>query len=159
MGAVLRYDHYIVLGVPRDAGAAAIKQAFRARVKQWHPDRNPDPRAAVVFNVVHEAYRVLSNEELRRNYDDRLRHYRPAGATTPGPVPHAQRPAGDPEARLPVNRFAFIGLHLTGLLFGSLLVLCILAGITYLDWPGYFLVFSLPGVAIIPDSIAGLRVK
>jgi hypothetical protein len=58
-----------------------------------------------------------------------------------------------------VNRFAFIGLHLTGLLFGSLLVLWILAGITYLDWPGYFLVFSLPGVAIIPDSIAGLRVK
>ena len=49
----LRYDHYKVLSVPRDATHERIKRAYRERVKDWHPDRNPSPRAAAVFQAVH----------------------------------------------------------------------------------------------------------
>ena len=72
MGALLRYDHYIVLGVPRDAGAAAIKQAFRARVKQWHPDRNlgREAEAHAAFQQIRDAYAILSDAEQRQIYDE-----------------------------------------------------------------------------------------
>jgi len=32
-------------------------------------------------------------------------------------------------------------------------------GCLFLDWPAYTLLFLLPGLAVIPDSIAGLRAK
>ena len=161
MATPLRYDHYIVLGVARDAGRSEIKRAYRERVKLWHPDRNHSPKAAEVFGAVHEAYRVLSEPTLREAYDQRLQGYRSASAQPANEtVPHHRpRTRVDREADLPVNRFAFIGLHVTGLLFGTALILGILTGIVFFSWPSYFIVFCAPGVAVLPDSIAGLRVK
>jgi hypothetical protein len=161
MAAPLRYDHYIVLGLARDAGRSEIKRVYRERVKLWHPDRNQSPQAAEVFNAVHEAYRVLSEPTLRAAYDQRLQRYRPAsGQPSDQPVPPVRRRAHrDRDADLPVNRFAFIGLHVTGLVFGVMLVLGILTGIVFFSWPSYFILFCAPGMAVIPDSIAGLRVK
>lgn len=34
-------DYYEVLGVGRDADDAAIKKAYRALAKKYHPDMNP----------------------------------------------------------------------------------------------------------------------
>lgn len=164
MEQTLRYDHYKVLGVPRDADAHAIKRAYRERVKQWHPDRNGSSQAAEVFHALHEAYSVLSDAASRAAYDERLRFYRRASHATP-----PQRTAFNTHRRhMPVEdlrpakgseRLAFKGLHLTGLLFGSLLVLGICIGCGFLDWPAYTLFFTLPGLAILPDSIAGLRMR
>ena len=56
-------------------------------------------------------------------------------------------------------RFAFVGLHLTGLLFGLGVVGGITTGCAVEGWPAHMLVFTLPGIAVIPDSIAGLRMK
>lgn len=36
---------------------------------KYHPDRNPDPKAAEEFKKISEAYAVLSNEEKRKVYD------------------------------------------------------------------------------------------
>ncbi len=58
-----------------------------------------------------------------------------------------------------MNRFAFIGLHVTGLCFGVALVSGILIGVTFLEWPYFTLVFCLPGLAVLPDSIEGIRMK
>lgn len=160
MEHTLRYDHYKVLSVPRDATPERIKRAYRERVKDWHPDRNPSPRAADVFQAVHEAYLVLSDAEQRQRYDERLQFYRqavPPTAPDPRHRPHHSVRYEPEEPDRPVHRFAFYGLHLTGLLFGIALVLGILIGITFLGWPLYMLFFAVPGLAVIPDSWEGLR--
>ena len=63
-------DYYEVLGVSKDADDAAIKKAYRALAKEYHPDMNPgDAEAEKKFKEASEAYAVLSDAEKRRQYD------------------------------------------------------------------------------------------
>ncbi len=63
-------DYYEVLGVGRDADEAAIKKAYRALAKKYHPDMNPgDAEAEKKFKEASEAYAVLSDPDKRRQYD------------------------------------------------------------------------------------------
>ena len=63
-------DYYEVLGVGRDADDAAIKKAYRALAKKYHPDMNPgDADAEKKFKEASEAYAVLSDPDKRRQYD------------------------------------------------------------------------------------------
>ena len=63
-------DYYEVLGVPRDADAAAVKRAYRKLAVKFHPDRNPDDAEAEErFKDAAEAYEVLSDAEKRGLYD------------------------------------------------------------------------------------------
>ncbi len=160
---LLRYDHYKVLGVERDASTQQIKRAYRERVKQCHPDRSTSPNAALVFRAVHDAYDTLMDAERRARYDERLRFYRGAMGSvdytaTKRTAPFARRYHAEEPDR-PVHRFAFVGLHLTGFLFGTALVIGIAIGILFLHWPMYTILFSAPGIAVLPDSVAGLRTK
>ena len=66
----LEKDFYAILGVPRDADAAAIKKAYRKLARTLHPDQNPgDASAEARFKEVGEAYAVLSDPEQRSQYD------------------------------------------------------------------------------------------
>ncbi len=60
------HDLYKILGVGRDADAAAIKAAYRRKVKTAHPDAGGDPED---FRLLTLAYEVLSDEEKRHHYD------------------------------------------------------------------------------------------
>ncbi len=66
-----RRDYYEVLGVPRDATPAAIKDAFRRLALRYHPDRNKEPGAEARFREIAEAYAVLSDPKKRSEYDAR----------------------------------------------------------------------------------------
>ena len=63
-------DYYEVLGVDKGADDAAIKKAYRALAKKYHPDMNPgDKEAEAKFKEASEAYAVLSDAEKRKQYD------------------------------------------------------------------------------------------
>ncbi len=63
-------DYYEVLGVDKNADEDAIKKAYRALAKKYHPDMNPgDAEAEKKFKEASEAYAVLSDPEKKRQYD------------------------------------------------------------------------------------------
>ncbi len=63
-------DPYEVLGVPRNASAAAIKSAFRKLAKKHHPDANKDdPKAAARFAEVNAANEILGDADKRKQFD------------------------------------------------------------------------------------------
>jgi len=63
-------DYYEVLGVEKTADDAALKKAYRALAKKYHPDMNPgDAEAEKKFKEASEAYAVLSDPEKRKQYD------------------------------------------------------------------------------------------
>ena len=65
--------YYDVLGVSADASVDEIREAYRERVLETHPDRNDDLDAAEQFKRVTAAESVLTDETERARYD-RLGH-------------------------------------------------------------------------------------
>lgn len=63
-------DYYDVLGVAKSASADEIKKAYRKLAIKYHPDKNPNDKAAEEkFKEAAEAYEVLSNPEKKQRYD------------------------------------------------------------------------------------------
>jgi len=63
-------DYYATLGVGRGASADEIQKAYRKLAKKFHPDMNPDDKAAQKkFKEVQQAYDVLSDDKKRKMYD------------------------------------------------------------------------------------------
>src|SRR4051794_9345279 len=67
---VTKQDYYQVLGVARGASEKEIRQAYRRLARQYHPDLNPNDKAAEArFKEIGEAYEVLSDADKRKKYD------------------------------------------------------------------------------------------
>src|SRR5580692_5095965 len=63
-------DPYEVLGVKKNADAAAIKSAYRKLAKKLHPDANKtDPKAAQRFAELNSAYEILGEDDKRKAFD------------------------------------------------------------------------------------------
>lgn len=62
-------DYYQILGVSSKASQAEIRSAYRKLARQCHPDVSQSPEANKEFALLSEAYRVLSNLELKELYD------------------------------------------------------------------------------------------
>lgn len=60
-------DHYTTLGVSREATPDEIKKAYRKLASQHHPDKGGD---TVMFQKIEEAYRTLSDPNLKEQYDN-----------------------------------------------------------------------------------------
>src|SRR5438105_13225301 len=63
-------DYYDILEVTKGASADQIKAAYRKMALKYHPDRNPDNKAAEdKFKEATEAYEVLGDSQKRTQYD------------------------------------------------------------------------------------------
>ena len=83
-------DPYRVLGLTAAASGAEIKAAYRALVKQHHPDAGGDDERIIALNA---AWELLRDGERRRAYD--LRYSQapgPARGSTADRVTRAPRP-------------------------------------------------------------------
>lgn len=72
-------NYYRILGVNPDATAEQIKQAYRQRAKELHPDVKTQINRWEChrrFQLLSEAYENLKSTERRVRYDQLLRHYR-----------------------------------------------------------------------------------
>lgn len=69
-------NYYVILGVSMNATINEIKQAYMRLARQYHPDRFTDveekKKANEIFARITAAYRVLSDEKLKEEYDKSL---------------------------------------------------------------------------------------
>jgi curved DNA-binding protein CbpA len=63
-------DHYKVLEVSYTASQDDIRKSFRYLALKYHPDKNKNSEESKrKFMEIVEAYKVLSDEQARKNYD------------------------------------------------------------------------------------------
>lgn len=81
-----QHDFYQLIGVEMSADTETIQRAYRQKAKEIHPDRNPDRMewATEQFQRLTEAYSILSDTELRSQYNDlRWAYYSRTGISKP----------------------------------------------------------------------------
>ncbi len=129
-------DFYKILGVGRGVGQEELKAAYRATMRQVHPDLHPGHADSTqAAQRVNEAYDVLSNPRRRAAYHRAraaLKRSRPKPRVAKRVAPRRQSPPdasaerGDAQARRISGHHLFSHLVagaaagiLEGLLFGS----------------------------------------
>ncbi len=96
-------DYYAALGVTKTSTDKEIKAAYRKLARKFHPDVNPNDKAAEArFKDINEAFEVLGDADKRKKYDElgaNWRAYEQAqqayGAGGRGPGPFTARPGAE----------------------------------------------------------------
>lgn len=125
-------NYYELLGVDPAADAAAVRRAYLAAARKWHPDQLADAadrereEAATRMVAVNEAWRVLGDTRRRASYDKSIRR------TPPPPLPSdrtdgsgaGDAPMPSPGMHIVVKsrRAAFVVKAIPWLLGGALVV-------------------------------------
>lgn len=74
MTSVLKKTHYEILGVGRDCTIQEVKNAYRERLLNTHPDKtNKQLVDSEIIARIKLAYKTLSNDALRNQYDEELK--------------------------------------------------------------------------------------
>ena len=68
-------NYYEILEVDKNASSEIIDKAYKTLAKKYHPDLQDDihkKEAEKTFKMINEAYEVLSNQEQRALYDQKI---------------------------------------------------------------------------------------
>jgi len=86
-------DHWEILGVARDADANALKKAYFALSRDFHPDSfaglqlgSTQRQLEDVFSVIQEAYAVLTDPAKRGEYDAKMNLEKGGGSSDIGAI-------------------------------------------------------------------------
>ena len=78
-------DYYKTLGIGKGADEKEVKSAYRKLARKYHPDVNPNDKAAEAkFKEISEAYDVLGDAEKRALYDQYGANWEHAGQAGAG---------------------------------------------------------------------------
>lgn len=78
-------DHYKTLEISRDASPDEVQKAYRKLARKYHPDLNPDDKAAKQkFQDVQRAFEVLNDPSKRQQYDRYGAAFESMGGGGPG---------------------------------------------------------------------------
>ena len=86
--------HYDVLGVNVSATPTEIQKAYKQRARQYHPDKNQNPKADDWMKKIVKAYEILSDQIERRSYDIKMQSEgdaEPASFDPVGALPPARQ--------------------------------------------------------------------
>ena len=116
------FDLYAVLGVARNATDAEIRAAYRDLVARYHPDKhqgNPlEGLAAEKVAEINRAYAILSDRELRAEYDRGGPSFRAYSTSADA----ARSAASGRRARFVLKTLALVMLASLLLCFGRMLI-------------------------------------
>ncbi|WP_299224639.1 J domain-containing protein [uncultured Psychroserpens sp.] len=65
-------NYYLILKIEKTADLDTIKKAFRKEIALYHPDKNSSESAKAHFDLLVEAFDILSHPEKRKAYDTLL---------------------------------------------------------------------------------------
>ena len=70
-------NYYEILEIDKNASQDVIDKAYKVLVKKYHPDLQTTPEAKAKceekIKEINEAYDTISNESLRREYDEKFK--------------------------------------------------------------------------------------
>jgi curved DNA-binding protein CbpA len=94
--AELSDDPYAILGVPRTASTADVKEAYRKLAKATHPDIDARPEAMAAMVRINSAYELLADPFRRSRWDAThpVKGKRHRGSPAAAPRPGATPPRG-----------------------------------------------------------------
>jgi len=85
-------NYYEILGVPTNATAEQIKIAYREIMKRYHSNKHGYQQDSLA-RLATRAYDVLSDREMREQYDNSLRSGKPTPVTSSPAQPARSNPA------------------------------------------------------------------
>lgn len=65
-------NYYSILNIEKNADLDSVKKAFRKQIALYHPENNTSPNAREKFDIIIEAFNVLSDDTKRKAYDEML---------------------------------------------------------------------------------------
>lgn len=68
-------DYYKDLDLQSTASVEEVKASYRKLARKWHPDLNKEKGAEAKFKIINEASSILSNEKVKKEYDEARSHF------------------------------------------------------------------------------------
>lgn len=99
-------DHYSILGVSSASEQVVIQAAYRALMRQYHPDTNPSSDAAIKAQRINAAYAILGDPGKRASYDaaqNAKKRSSDSTSSSQSPPPPPKQKAAPPQSPPPAS--------------------------------------------------------